>query len=80
MKVSLIMIESWRIAMECKPKLIIAGASAYARVIDFKKFREIADAVRRISDGRYGTYCRFSSSRTASKPDPICRRSNHDHT
>ena len=30
--------------MECKPKLIIAGASAYARVIDFKKFREIADA------------------------------------
>lgn len=32
------------IAMECKPKLIIAGASAYARTIDFKKFREIADA------------------------------------
>lgn len=31
-------------AMECKPKLIIAGASAYARMIDFKKFREIADA------------------------------------
>lgn len=31
------------IAMECKPKLIIAGASAYARIIDFKKFREIAD-------------------------------------
>ena len=33
-----------RIAMECKPKLIIAGASAYARIIDFKKFREIADS------------------------------------
>ena len=32
------------IAMECKPKMIIAGASAYARAIDFKKFREIADA------------------------------------
>ncbi|MCR5271372.1 MAG: serine hydroxymethyltransferase [Lachnospiraceae bacterium] len=32
------------IAMECKPKLIICGASAYARTIDFKKFREIADA------------------------------------
>ncbi len=32
-----------RIAKECKPKLIVAGASAYARVIDFKKFREIAD-------------------------------------
>ena len=34
-----------RIANECKPKLIIAGASAYARAIDFKKFREIADEV-----------------------------------
>ena len=33
-----------RIALECKPKMIIAGASAYARTIDFKKFREIADA------------------------------------
>ena len=32
-------------AVECKPKLIIAGASAYARKIDFKKFREIADEV-----------------------------------
>ena len=32
------------LAMECKPKMIIAGASVYARTIDFKKFREIADA------------------------------------
>ena len=32
-----------RIALEFRPKLIVAGASAYARVIDFKKFREIAD-------------------------------------
>ena len=32
-----------RIAMECKPRLIIAGASAYPRAIDFKRFREIAD-------------------------------------
>lgn len=32
-----------RLAMENKPKLIVAGASAYARVIDFKRFREIAD-------------------------------------
>ena len=34
-----------RIALEAKPKLIIAGASAYAREIDFKRFREIADKV-----------------------------------
>lgn len=33
------------IAKECKPKMIIAGASAYARTIDFAKFREIADEV-----------------------------------
>ena len=33
------------IAMECKPKMIIAGASAYCRKIDFKRFREIADEV-----------------------------------
>lgn len=33
------------IAKECKPKFIVAGASAYPRVIDFKKFREIADEV-----------------------------------
>ena len=34
-----------RIALECKPKMICAGASAYARAIDFKRFREIADKV-----------------------------------
>ncbi len=32
-----------RLAMDCKPRLIIAGASAYPRAIDFKRFREIAD-------------------------------------
>lgn len=37
--------EVLRIARECKPKLIVAGASAYARAIDFKRFREIADEV-----------------------------------
>ena len=33
------------LALECKPKMIIAGASAYARTIDFKKFREVCDEV-----------------------------------
>jgi len=37
--------EMRRLALECKPKMIIAGASAYARIIDFKKFREVADEV-----------------------------------
>lgn len=34
-----------RLAIENKPKLILAGASAYPRIIDFKRFREIADKV-----------------------------------
>ena len=34
-----------RLALENKPKMIIAGASAYSRIIDFKKFKEIADEV-----------------------------------
>ena len=34
-----------KLALECKPKMIVAGASAYARTIDFKKFREICDEV-----------------------------------
>ncbi len=37
--------EVLRLALESKPKLILAGASAYPRVIDFKRFREIADKV-----------------------------------
>ena len=37
--------EMRRIALECKPKMIIAGASAYSRIIDFKRCREIADEV-----------------------------------
>lgn len=34
-----------KIAQECKPKMIVCGASAYPRIIDFAKFREIADEV-----------------------------------
>lgn len=34
-----------RLAIESRPKIIVAGASAYSRIIDFKKFREIADEV-----------------------------------
>ncbi len=34
-----------KLALEHKPKLIVAGASAYSRIIDFKKFKEIADEV-----------------------------------
>lgn len=37
--------EVLKIALKCKPKMIIAGATAYSRIIDFNKFREIADKV-----------------------------------
>ncbi len=37
--------ELMRLAEECEPKMIVAGASAYPRAIDFAKFREIADSV-----------------------------------
>ncbi len=37
--------EMRKIALECKPKMIIAGASAYSRTIDFARFREVADEV-----------------------------------
>ncbi|MCQ2506353.1 MAG: serine hydroxymethyltransferase [Lachnospiraceae bacterium] len=37
--------EVLKIAKECRPKMILAGASAYPRIIDFKRFREIADEV-----------------------------------
>ncbi|WP_102413306.1 serine hydroxymethyltransferase [Clostridiales bacterium Marseille-P2846] len=37
--------EVLRIAQECRPKMIVAGASAYSRIIDFKRLREIADEV-----------------------------------
>ena len=38
-------LEVGKIAKECRPKLIVAGASAYTRTINFEKFREIADSV-----------------------------------
>ncbi len=37
--------EMRKIALECKPKLLVVGASAYSRIIDFKRCREIADEV-----------------------------------
>ena len=42
-----------KLALEHKPKLIIAGGSAYSRVIDFKRFREIGQS-RCVSNGRHG--------------------------
>ena len=51
-------------ALACRPKMIVCGASAYPRMIDFKKFREIADAC--------GAYCRAGCSRCAPKSRGAC--------
>ena len=50
-----------RIARERRPKLLLAGWSAYPRQLDFARFREIADEVGRAADGRHGALRRASS-------------------
>ncbi len=47
-----------KLAHEHKPKLIIAGASAYSRIIDFERFAHIAHKYWRLFYGRYCPYCR----------------------
>ena len=69
-----------KLAIENKPKLIVTGASAYAKIIDFKKFKEIADKCRCNAYGRYGTYCRIGCCRTSSKSSRICRFCNNNNT
>ena len=63
-------------AVASKPKLIIAGASAYCRTIDFKRFREVADKVG--ADGGYGSHRRAGGGRCASQSHSICGRGNHN--
>ena len=53
-----------KLAIEHKPKLILAGASAYAREIDFAKFREIADEV--------GAYLMVDMAHIAAWSPPAC--------
>ena len=55
------------IALECRPKLIIAGGSAYSRTIDFARFREIGRQRRRLSDGRHGPLRRPGRRRASSR-------------
>lgn len=68
------------IAMECKPKMIIAGASAYARTIDFKRFREIADACGAVLMVDMAHIARTCRCRTSSKPNPVCTRCHNHNT
>ncbi len=69
-----------KIAQECKPKMIVAGASAYARIIDLKFREDIADEV--------GAYLMVDMAHIAGlvaaglhpEPDPVRRRSNYNDT
>ena len=68
-----------RLAHEHKPKLIIAGASAYSRVIDWKRFREIADAVGALLHGRHGALRRARRGRPLSQPGRHRRLRDQHH-
>ena len=65
--------------LECKPKMIVAGASAYPREIRLTGLRDIAKEVGAILFGRYGAYCRTGCGRTSSEPGSICGCGDHDH-
>ncbi|MGI6681417.1 MAG: serine hydroxymethyltransferase [Bdellovibrionota bacterium] len=61
-----------RIALESKPKMIICGASAYSRVIDFKRFREIADKVDAILFADIAHYAGLIVGGVYPSPFPYC--------
>ena len=63
---------------ECKPKLIVAGASAYARTIDFKRFREIADEVGAYLMVDMAHIAGLVAAGTASEPDSVCACDDND--
>ena len=67
-----------RLAKEHKPKLIVAGASAYPRVIDFKRLRAIADGGRGVFHGRYRALCRACRGRALSLAHSPCACRDHD--
>ena len=67
-----------QLAEEHRPKVIVAGWSAYPRHLDFAAFREIADGGRRQADGRHGPFRRAGRRRRAPEPGPARRRRHDD--
>ena len=67
------------LALAERPKLIIAGATAYPRTIDFAAFREIADELRRAAHGRRRAHRRARRRRRPPVTDPVRRRRDHHH-
>ena len=56
------------LSIKHKPKLIIAGGSAYPRIIDFNRFREIANKINAFFFSGYGSFFRFGCRWCSSKP------------
>ena len=67
-----------RLADEHKPKMIIVGASAYPRVIDFARIRAAADRVGAVDDHRHGAHRRPGRRRRASEPGAALRLRHDD--
>ena len=65
-----------RIAKERRPKLLLAGWSAYPRILDFPRFREIADEVGALARGRHGALRRARRRRRAPEPGRRTRTSS----
>ncbi len=63
---------------ERRPKMIVAGWSAYPRQLDFARFREIADEVGALPDGRHGPLRRPGRGRPAPEPGAVRRRRHDD--
>ena len=68
-----------RLAKEHRPKLILAGASAYPRFLDFARFAAIAREVRRGADGGHGAHRRTGGGGPAPQPLPARRLRHHHH-
>ena len=67
-----------KLADQHKPKMIIVGASAYPRVIDFARMGAVAQARRRAADGRHGAHRRPRRRRRAPEPGAARRVRHHD--
>ena len=67
------------LARAAKPKLIIAGGTAYSRIWDFRRFREIADAVGAYPHGRHGAFRRARGGWRPSIAVPPCPCRHLDH-
>ena len=65
------------IVKEQHPRILLAGASAYPRALDFEKIRRHCPSPRRAAHGRHGAHCRSGRGRAAPKPRALCRHCHH---